>query len=293
MKADRIVLGIALLVFGTVWLLVNLGILQAVNARELWRYWPILLVLWGVLLIAGKNNSSSGCLISIIVILLIFGGLFSFFSFSRNVPADIFPVELHAVNGVNALKLDFVQHAGEFSLNAHPGSSFLKGTIRSTYEVEPKQVLNSDKAAISIHEPAGQWPYKNRISNWAVTLSEQYPTEVVFRTGAAQAEFNLSRLQISDLQIKMGAGDLTIQLGSTDTNIRVESGAGSYTILVPEDTGVRLRLAGGLVSFEGEKDWVITVGERYYESSDMENKTAVADIEIVAGAGSVKLKRIR
>jgi len=67
MKADRIVLGIALLFIGIVWVLVNTGVIPARVAADWWRYWPLLLVLWGVLLLTGRGTGGLGCLVPLII----------------------------------------------------------------------------------------------------------------------------------------------------------------------------------------------------------------------------------
>jgi hypothetical protein len=290
MKADRIVLGVTLLAVGVIWFLVNTGLLESVSAREMLRFWPLLLVLWGLIIILGKSDGTPGCLVPLIIILLVFGGFISVFVPTyRTAPENSYPVRVESVPGTDALALDIIHYAGEFTLSSHSGSTYLEGNIRSTERPEVKHSASSGKAEISIHEPSGQWPYRNRFSHWSLTLPEQLPAEVVFRTGAAQAEFDLSRLHVTELRIQMGAGELTIKLGSNDTRISIDGGAGSINFLVPEDTGVRLTTTGGLLSVEGENARVFSVGERRYESRDMADKEAVAEIKITAGAGSVKL----
>jgi hypothetical protein len=294
MKADRIVFGVALLAVGVIWFLVNLGIIQSITARELWRYWPLLLVLWGLLLMLGKGNGSFGCLIPILVILLVFGGVFGvFLPMQRSVPEDSFSsFEIGAEEGTNVLRLDLIQHAGEFFLGSQSGTNVLEANIHGNQPVLRKE-SSIGVAEIFMQEPSGTWPFHNRISRWEIHLSEQLPMEVEYKVGAVQAEFDLAGLQITDLHIKMGAGDLTLRLGGTDTQITVDGGAGSITIFVPDETGVKLRASGGLLSVQGDRADVLSVGDRRYESRDIDEKTAVAEIHITAGAGSVELKRIQ
>ena len=93
------------------------------------------------------------------------------------------------------------------------------------------------------------------------------------------------------MTIKAGAGEFTLWLGHYDTDIIIENGAGNITIYVPEETGVRLRTSGGLMSVKGDHARVISVGDRSYESDNLEQKAAIADIRITAGAGAVTLKK--
>lgn len=294
MKTDRIVFGITILTVGAVWLLVNLGVISPLTARELWRYWPLLLVLWGLLLITGKGDGLPGCLVALVILALVFGGIFTVFLPYQRGPANVrHDVSLPRVEGTSEIELNLLHHAGEFRLASHRDYNYLTASFQAVSPPEIRTETSGETAIISISEQAMPLAIDRRLSRWNLTVPEQVPLAVALRTGATRAELNLSRLAVSDLNIKAGAGEVILHLGNTDTNILVESGAGSIIIYVPDDTGVRLRASGGLLSVEGENARVISVGDRRYESRNLEEKEAVADIQIVAGAGSVTLKRAK
>ncbi|MCR3922615.1 MAG: toast rack family protein [Firmicutes bacterium] len=290
MKADRIVLGLAIVFVGSAWFLVNIGVLSAVTVRELWRFWPILLVLWGMLLLVGKGGGSSGCLVSFVVILLFFGSFFTFFSSSFHGVGETFETGISNIYNAKAMHIDLVQHAGEFTLTSHSGEQLMNLQLQSTIEPQVSHSHSGDVAKITVADQAENINFEKRLSRWEVSLLEDIPLEISLRTGATTAELDLSRLLIEDLDIKAGAGEIVIKLGQSDCSIDVQSGASSVIIDVPDNIGVRLRTSGALISVDGEDGRVISVGDRSYESKELETKDAVADIHITAGAGSVTLR---
>jgi hypothetical protein len=87
MKADRIVLGLTLLLVGTIWVLVNIGVLPSHVAADLWRYWPLLLILWGLLILAGRGPGALGCLVPILLVIFVLSFFFAVpFSFHFGPP---------------------------------------------------------------------------------------------------------------------------------------------------------------------------------------------------------------
>jgi hypothetical protein len=294
MKVERIVLGFAVIVVGVVWFLVNLGFMPAVQAQELWRYWPLLLVLWGLLMLFGKGSSVSGCLVSLLIIILIFGGIFAvFFPAVRDVPDRVTEQSFEMKPGIEEYRIDLTQHAGEFSLAGHTTGPLLQARLQTDSVPASKDVTIGNRREIAIEDEQRSWGLNKRPSLWEISLTATIPAEVTYRTGAVRAEFDLSLLQLERLNITAGAGDLTIRLGTTDTEISVDGGAGSVTIYVPDETGVRLQASGGLLTVDGGHANVESIGGRNYESRGLAEKEAVANIRITAGAGSVTLLRAR
>ena len=92
MKGTRIFLGIVVILIGVLWLLSNFNLITVFTLTRLWRYWPLFLILWGLLLLLDKNSSHRtgwlelffllGAIILVIIvgIVVIFSPWFSYFS---------------------------------------------------------------------------------------------------------------------------------------------------------------------------------------------------------------------
>lgn len=290
MKADRIVLGLFVVMVGGVWLLVNLGLLPATTVRELWRFWPLLLVIWGILLLFGKGSSGgSGCLIVILILFMIFGGIFAFIP-TFGVTGSMVQTGISNNFDARSMRLDLTQHAGEFQLDSHSDDSqLIKLRLQTSVQPVINHTPSGDLAEISVVDQ-NKVAVGNRVSRWELSLLEDMPAEITMRTGALDAEIDMSHLLVKALDIKAGAGDLTMKLGQTDGRINVQSGASSITIYIPENVGIRLHTSGALVSVNSKNARVISIGERRYESRDIDTKDAIIEIELTAAAGSVTLR---
>ena len=289
MRADRIVLGTAMLLVGLIWLCVNLGFIPAAAVARLWRYWPLLLILWGVLLLFGKGSGSGlGCLLVIVTAAaLFFTGIFSF-SFLRGTGQTTITNIRHDEN-IKSLRLDLIQHAGEFYLHGHHEKDLLQLSLQSTIKPEINESRAGDVAEVTIRDPENSLNLNKRFSRWDIAVQENFPLEIKLRTGATNADLDLAHLNVTSLNIKAGAGELAINLGPAVKRISVESGACSIDIKVPHDIGVRLKTSGALISVDSEGGHILSVGDRLYESKDLEKKKAIVAIEIKAAAGSITL----
>jgi len=62
-------------------------------------------------------------------------------------------------------------------------------------------------------------------------------------------------MEVTDLQLKMGAGQVELDLTGprkSDLNVEIKGGIGQATIRVPRDVGFNARAAGGLGSISAE-----------------------------------------
>lgn len=304
MKAEKIVLGLIIVIVGIIWFMVNTGILPAVTARELWRYWPLALILWGLLLIFGRGSSVPGCLSAILIFLLVAGTLIMFFAPTHRISGSVSEMRfgVQAGENVTLVRLDLTHRAGEFVLKSLSDfgqlgtvdeQTLLQARLQGSQKPQTQRVVRDTVSEISISDDNRPWQLGNQISRWEIWLADDIPSEVILRTGATSADIDLSNVNVHDLQIKAGAGDITIRLGEYDNRIAVESGAGNITIYVPANTGVRVSTSGALLSFSGENARVFSIGEHSYESERLNEKNAIADIEIKAGAGSVSVVKIK
>lgn len=302
MKAEKVVFGLIIVFIGIIWFMVNIGILPATTARELWSYWPLALILWGLLLLFGRGSSITGCLSSILIFLLVVGALFMFFAPTHRITGGVSEMRFGTQAGedVSLVRLDLTHRAGEFVLKSLSdfgqresavGTTLLQARLQTAPSPQTQRVMRDTVSEITIRDDHRSWPLKNQFSRWELWLADDIASEVILRTGATRADIDLSKLAVQDLQIKAGAGDITIRLGEYNTNITVESGAGNITLYVPADAGVRVSTSGALLSFSGDDARVFSIGEYRYESERLNEKAAIAEIEIKAGAGSVSVKQ--
>ncbi|KKH96890.1 hypothetical protein EO95_03850 [Methanosarcina sp. 1.H.T.1A.1] len=116
-------------------------------------------------------------------------------------------------------------------------------------------------------------------------------TEVDLQMGAGDVQMNLSGSQaLTRLSLEMGVGDAVVDLRGDwgqDLDARIEGGVGALTLRLPETSGVRIKVKGGLGEIKAGD--LVQDGDAYvneaYGSSDV-----TLDIEVEGGVGEVFLE---
>jgi hypothetical protein len=73
---DGIFGGLLLVFLGTVFLLTNLGLVPSTVWNELWKFWPVLIILLGLRLLTGRNILSR--IIIALITLFVFAGILAY-----------------------------------------------------------------------------------------------------------------------------------------------------------------------------------------------------------------------
>ncbi len=166
--------------------------------------------------------------------------------------------------------------AGDFDFNAPD----LKPAI--AYMVDGSTgVLHVSQGSVSGN-------YENK---WSLSLDETTPLDLRVTLGAGDAQLVLGRLNLQRLAIRLGAGDLTVDLRgmpSTSYTVNVEAGAGDTTIQLPVSVGISANTSGligeanvsGLEKRDGR--WVNARAEGSPVTIDLSVQHAIGDLNITA-----------
>lgn len=296
MRADRVLLGFVAVLVGLGWLLVNLGLLPAHALRELWRYWPVLIILWGILLLLGRGDGGFGCLVGLVILALVATLVFdfSFLPFDDNQAREtvVTDYELPLPEQEPALlQVNLFQGAGEMTLKEIPSSDELlvKAQVKTHAKASVDEKTDGDKAVVEIRDPDFSVNLRNRFSLWDVRLAQGIPLSLNIKTGAGQAEMDFRRLQVKNLEIDAGVGDMTIHLGTSGGDCEIEGGAANITFYVPQNVGLRLKLTSGIVNLDDGENNLVALGSREYESKNIDDKDVIVNIKVTMGAGAIKI----
>lgn len=115
-------------------------------------------------------------------------------------------------------------------------------------------------------------------SIWDLQLTNDVPINLEVDTGASETNLDLQGLQLSNLDINAGVGDITVDLSGgwqESFNVDLEIGVGKSTIILPKDVGVKIKSSKGIGSsnFEG----FISKGNGVYVNEAFKN----ADVKII------------
>ncbi len=257
MKFRNIFWGIILILIGLLFTLDNLNLLDF-DWYNLWRLWPVVLVLWGVSILPVKK------LVKIILVIIVLVGSVYYmmnrtvqwhhndYNISYNYNYDNSTVSQEFTipyeDSVQEANLNMEIAASTFMLiddtfalvSFEKRGSLIdyKYSVSQTDELVDVDIYIEDEVVLRSHS-------NNRI---AMSLNPQPVWDLNFEIGAADVEFDLSQLKINDLDVDGGAAAIMIKLGNNynDTRVNVETGASSIKVKVPEESGCDLNITSVL-----------------------------------------------
>lgn len=208
---------------------------------------------------------------------------------------------------------------GELSVDGG-ADALLEGTFTynvADWEPEVHYAVNNGEGRLTVRQPnADQISLRSSVYNaWDLLLSDALPISLRIECGAGEQDIDLVGLNITDLDVKLGAGDSMISVSDTpalstidldvgvgnvrldlsgtwaeDVEIDIRGGVGETTVQLPKDVGVRVEVSSGIgdvdvssLSREGSA-WV---NEAYSTAN------VTLNITIRAGVGRVVLEAQR
>jgi hypothetical protein len=126
---------------------------------------------------------------------------------------------------------------------------------------------------------------------WDCGFTTDIPLDLVFEIGAVEANLDLTELQVKDLALKTGASSTRLKLPAKAgmTHLKVEAGAASVEIDVPDGVAARVETSAGLASIDVDQSRFPRVNG-YYQSADYDTAENKVDIRIETGVASIEIR---
>jgi hypothetical protein len=273
--------------------------------EAIWRYWPILLIAWGL----GKlwdhmrhRESAPGTAgprftggeVGLAVALVVLVGL-AFAHKSKPEPVGHYHyTQTVTLQGAKTVHARVELGAGELAVSGGAPNLMEADCFYNRPSLKPEvsyDVTGSD-GSLEIRQPETHqihWGRSNR-SDWTLRFSNQVPLDLSIKFGAGTGRLRLAGMQLSHLSIEGGVGTATVDLGGDwkqSFDGRISGGVGTVTLRLPRNVGVNVRATGGLGSvnapgFEREGD--VYVNSAYGKSP----VTITLDVE--GGIGTINLE---
>jgi hypothetical protein len=294
------VVGPLILIFiGGVFLLQNMGLLPPDTWTNLWRLWPIVLVLVGVELLLGNRVHWLG--LTAIVACLFVVGIFATAGppASTEVATRNFDQPLNSATRANvSIRFD----AGELNVGLLPEArTNLLSSMMYTGPAEP-----APRANYSVDNGNGRLEYvvngrrgltfghlgeRGASPRMDVQLAPNVALMLSLRTGATDARLDLTGLRVTSLDIEMGAASATIRLPQAAgmTTAEISGGAATINLEVPQDVAAQIRHRGGLSTLSVDEGRFPRVGEQMYRSTNYETAANKVDISLETGVATVRV----
>jgi hypothetical protein len=264
MNRSSIFWGFILILVGALFLLSNLGLLPV----DVWLiFWPVVLISFGIWLLAGVFFGRSG----------------------QEVERAVIPLDESAGGRI------IIEHgAGRLFVggNAEPGSlvsgSFAGGVNYWTRRVNGELEVDLQMKK-GINAPFFWWPGDS--FEWRVNLNQDVPLHLRIKSGASESHIDLTVLKVKELKLETGASSTTLTLPANAgfTKARIESGVASVKVNVPENAAARIRVESGLSEVKVNKKRFTSMGN-IYQSPDYDSSDNKIDLEVETGVGSVSIQ---
>ncbi|NOH10960.1 MAG: hypothetical protein HND51_04865 [Chloroflexi bacterium] len=257
-------------------------------------FWAIILLGGGSLLLLNNLNIidiNFGILFAFFLILL---GVFTMFIRRDSSEGSESQVSVSR-EGVSSASLHFEHGAGQLLISGGADKDkVISGTAGGGVKAKTNYSQDHLRAKVSASgEDFFLWalPWNwGGARTWNLHLTPDIPLDVHVEAGATENRLDLKDLQVRDLHIETGASstDVTLPANAGMTHVKVESGAASVNIRVPDGVAARIEteaFAAG-VDIDNQrfpKNGSVNTSPDYAEA---DNKV---DIRISTGVGSVKI----
>lgn len=299
MKTSNVFWGVLLVVLGGIFLLDNFNIV-CLNLGELWKFWPLILVLWGISALV--KDTRGRWIVAAVTAIIVAVLAYSFFSFRWvGCHGDDFEATVEAQHlsepydpsitsasltiGAGAAKV-ILEGTSDQLLDAETRSSIGDCVLRSSGD-EGRRDLD-----LEIPGKGRRFSFRHVTNEAAIRLHPAPTWEISLGVGAASARLDLRPFDVKRVEVQAGATSVKLMLGmpKNETEVRVEAGASTITIEVPESASCAISIEAPLSSKHFEGFQKIESGR--YETEDFSEGAGAIRITIEAGVSKVSVVRI-
>jgi len=230
--------GVGLVTAGAVALAIQSNLIAADVARDAWRFWPVVLIIIGLAVIAARTpfalvaTLASGLVAGALVGTLVAGvpaglNLGCGGEIDDRVSAD------GTFSGAATVELDF--NCGDLDVVAGDGDAW---DVDAGFAEGSEPDISSDGDSLRVRaNDGGVMGFANARQDWDITLPSDVRLALDVTANAGSANLGLAEMDLSDLSVDMNAGDMDVDLAGTSVaELSVSANAGSISIVVDEET---------------------------------------------------------
>lgn len=325
MKLNRIIWGVLLLFIGGVLLLQNFNVINFYWSN-VWRFWPMLLIIFGVNILFNKSNSNTGQYISLGLLVVTLSFLFYRGQQPSNY-SDRFTKNLKFNNNDNDLNFNWddgdnaddtstagnrlsfsepmiateVAKTAELNM-AGGGISFnLDGETDSLFDARVKSKRNNFSLNKMVTDSATILDFKmlekqnkfnfgdgNKV-NFRLNTAPIWTINL--KLGAGESDLDFTNYRVRTFTFNGGASALDLKFGATlpIVDVDVKSGVADIKIKVPKSVGCRITAKTGLSS--KDFDGFDKISDNVYETSNYKTSTNKIFIKLDGGLSNFEVDR--
>jgi hypothetical protein len=226
--------GIALITAGSVALAIQVGAIEAEAAREVWQYWPVVLIVIGLAIIAARTPFA---LVATIVAALAVGGYAGTlvagwsegFTFGCSGGLDETTREAGSFGGAASVELEF--NCGDLAVSTADGSDW---SVEAQYASDAEPEFEIDDDSVRVRAEGGAW-FTDARQAWDVVLPTGVDLALEVSANAATTTLDLADAVMRELRLHANAGDVLVDLtGAEAAELALDANAGSVSVIIGE-----------------------------------------------------------
>ena len=200
--------------------------------------------------------------------------------------------EHHSVErgAATSARVEIGMTAGELEVKSG-AKMFFEGNFDFNVPVLKPEIayaVDGSTGTLKVSQGSASGNYEN---SWRLSLDELTPVNLHLTLGAGDAELVLGRVNLQSLAVRLGAGDLVLDLRGMPAKsykVTVQAGAGDTTIRLPAGVGISASTSGligdsnvsGLEKPDGR--WINPRAEASPVTIDLQVQHAIGDLRLVA-----------
>ncbi|MHB1006642.1 MAG: LiaI-LiaF-like domain-containing protein [Chloroflexota bacterium] len=303
-RRGRSILGPLLLIgIGVLFLLNTLNILPWNVWENLWRFWPVILILIGLDIILGRGNPWASAIMGFVVVAIVLALAFAVafvpvgFTFSGGPNATLEAQSVQVpLDGARSGTVNVNFGAGTLNVSAlgSDTGNLVEGSLRHTggRAIEQQIGRQGDRTTLALSQQGSISILGNNGTEiWQLRLNHSVPLDLNVEGGAVDAHLDLSQLKVNNLYVNLGASSvrLTMPQAAGLTKATFKSGMASLQIDIPQGVAARITSQGGMSSTDVDQGRFPNRGG-YYQSPDYDTAANKVEISIEAGMASVRVR---
>ncbi len=296
MNSSRFFWGLMIVLIGALWLLSNFGLLPGNFWFEIWRLWPLLLVLWGLSLLIGKEGRA-GVIFSVIMSVIVIGCVVLFgwiYNSGRNIELSKSTISVDKDSSIEEAQINLNFGAGSLELDSG-SDKLVEGDAESYSDISAETSIFGKKETVTISQKNlnfGLWRVGNQRNDIILKLATGLPIELNLDTGASKYDLDLTDVSLSKLTIDAGASSGDIRLGSKldNTEVVISAGASSFNIKVPKDSALKIVNKSGFSSHNFSSLDLERNGEEW-KSQSYDSALKKIEMTFSSGATSINIEK--
>lgn len=286
--------GIFLLFLGTVFLLQTLNILPWGLWENLWRFWPVLIIIIGLSILLRRYNP---WLVSGLILVLLFACLgIAYWQYSPHLPGgETTKSYSEPLGSLEHAQIEIDFSAGSLNISSLPLNS--PNFVEADSEARNGNMLvafQSQDSEGTLHLKTDQVDrrFPNEAgSRWEVSFTRNIPLTIEVKSAASNLELDLSELEVTELQMDIDIGNSIVKMpfSAGTTLAYIKADLANVEVTIPEGVAAKLKIDTDLSVLNVNESRFPKKGD-YYISPNFESAENRIELELDCDLSRVQVK---